>query len=248
MKFSANLGFLWSDLSLPEAIVAASKAGFDAVEFHWPYQQDRAHVLAALQQTDLPLMGLNTLRGGEGQNGLCALPGFQAEAEQVIDQAFDWAQLLGAKNVHVMAGFAEGYEAHNQFLTNLAYASAKGDQTGVGILIEPLNRFDAPGYFLKDQAQALSIVNELGKSNVKIMFDCYHVGRTEGDVIATYDKVKEQIGHVQFASIPDRQEPDQGLQPILQHIYESGWNAPMGAEYKPKKTIDEGLSWLAYYR
>jgi hydroxypyruvate isomerase len=72
MKFSANLGFLWADRSLPEAIRAAKAAGFDAVECHWPYAVPAADVKAALDETGLTMIGLNTSRGdtAAGENGL----------------------------------------------------------------------------------------------------------------------------------------------------------------------------------
>lgn len=251
MKFSANLGFLWAQLPLDVAIRRAHAAGFNAVEMHWPFASDRAAVKQALADTGLPLMGLNTDRGPAGQNGWCALVGQTQNAHAAIDQALDWAADLGAANVHVMAGFAEGIDAQQTFLDNLHYAADQGAPRGVGILIEPLNRFDAPGYFLKTQAQAVEVLQQLDRDNVRLMFDCYHVARTEGDVIATFDRVRPWIGHVQFAGAPDRAEPDRGTldcAQVLAHIVQSGWDRPLGAEYKPAGDIDAGLGWLARFQ
>ena len=69
MKFSANLGFLWADRPLPDAIHAAHAAGVDAVELHWPYDTPAAEVKAALDATGLPLLGLNTRRGDVADHG-----------------------------------------------------------------------------------------------------------------------------------------------------------------------------------
>ena len=85
MRFSANLGFLWTALSLPDAIRAAKRAGFDAVECHWPYDIPTAEVADALGETGLTMLGLNTRRGKPGENGLSALPGRKAEARAAID-------------------------------------------------------------------------------------------------------------------------------------------------------------------
>ena len=74
-EFSANLGFLWTDRSLPEAIHAAQAAGFSAVECHWPFETPAQDVRAALHATGVPMLGLNTVRGNPGENGLAALPG-----------------------------------------------------------------------------------------------------------------------------------------------------------------------------
>lgn len=251
MTFSANLGFLWTELALPAAIEKAAAAGFDAVEFHYPYTQDRAAVKAALAATQLPVMGLNTERGEAGQNGLAALPGRQADARALIDQAFDWAADLGARNVHVMAGFASGDAAREQFLANLNYAADVGERAGVGVLIEPLNAFDAPNYFLNRIDQALAILAEVDRANVRLMFDCYHVARTEGDILAQFDHARARIGHVQFAGAPDRGAPDLGTvnyAPVFAHIAASGWDQPLGAEYKPGGDTDQSLGWLASLR
>ncbi|MGJ8617909.1 MAG: TIM barrel protein, partial [Sulfitobacter sp.] len=106
MKFSANLGFLWNDRPLPDAIRAARAAGFDAVECHWPYDVPASDVADALHETDLKMLGLNTRRGdvAAGDNGLCAISGREAEARAAIDEAIVYASAIGALNIHVMAG------------------------------------------------------------------------------------------------------------------------------------------------
>ena len=113
MKFSANLGFLWTDRSLPDAIRAAKTAGFDAVECHWPYDIPAEEVKAALIETGLTMLSLNTRRGDvtAGDNGLSAIPGREDEARTAIDEAIAYANAIGTPNVHVMAGFANGDQA-----------------------------------------------------------------------------------------------------------------------------------------
>ena len=90
--FSANLGFLFGDQPLPEAIRSAHRAGFAAVECHWPYEEDPASLRAALADTGLPMLGLNTARGnvGAGEMGLSALPGREREARAALDRAAAW--------------------------------------------------------------------------------------------------------------------------------------------------------------
>jgi len=136
-RFSANLGFLWTDKSLPEAIHAAKLAGFDAVECHWPYAVNAQDVIDALTETSMDMLGINTARGNldEGENGLCAVPGREAEAREYIDEAVDYAAQIGAKNIHVMAGFSEGTQAHKQFVENLRYAVKKvADSCSIAIM------------------------------------------------------------------------------------------------------------------
>jgi hydroxypyruvate isomerase len=250
VKFSANLGFLWADRPLPDAIHAAKAAGFDAVECHWPYVTPAADTLAALKETGLTMLGLNTIRGdaGIGENGLCALPDREGEARDAIDQALDYARATGTRAIHVMAGNASGPAAHATFVENLRYACARaGDKT---ILIEPLNPRNAPGYFLNTTGLAADIIQQVGAPNLRLMFDCYHVQIIEGDVTRRLTELLPLIGHIQIASVPDRGTPDHGELDygyVLADIANLGWTAPIGAEYLPAQGAQD-MGWLARYK
>lgn len=249
MKFSANLGFLWTDLDLPSAIHAAKDARFDAVECHWPYETTPSKVATALKETGLPMLGLNTRRGdvAAGENGLAALPLRLDEARAAIDEAIAYASTIGCKSVHVMAGFSKGLDAHQTFVDNLTYASTQAAAHDITILIEPLNRYDAPGYFLTTTKQAIGLIDTVGASNLKLMFDCYHVQLMEGDLTHKLSDMLPRIGHIQFASVPDRGPPDRGevnYDYIFDVIASLGYDAPLGAEYKPMRPTDETLEWL----
>lgn len=249
MKFSANLGFLWADRPLPDAIRAAHAAGFDAVECHWPYDFPAAEVKAALEETGLTMLGLNTRRGDvtAGENGLAALPGRETEAREAIDQSISYALAVGANCIHVMAGFASGQQAHDCFVGNLTYACAKAAPYDLTILIEPLNRHDAPGYFLTTTGQARDIIEKIANPTLKLMFDCYHVQLMEGDISHRLHDLLPLIGHIQFASVPDRGPPDRGelnYGHIFQVIRDLGYDSPLGAEYKPQGMSDWDLGWL----
>lgn len=249
MKFSANLGFLWTELSLPNAIEAAAAAGFDAVECHWPYETPAEKIVDALRRTGLRMLGLNTRRGnpGAGENGLAALPGRVPEARAAIDEAIGYGRAIDASCVHVMAGFAQGDAARETFCENLSYACSAAAPHGITILIEPLNRYDAPGYFLTTTAQAVAIMDDVGANNLKLMFDCYHVQLTEGDLSHRIEALLPRIGHIQFASVPDRGPPNQG-EVNYAHVFDLidrlGYDAPLGAEYKPEDSTEMTLGWL----
>lgn len=250
MKFSANLGFLWTDRALPEAIRCAKAAGFDAVECHWPYDTSIQDVQAALAETGMQMLGLNTRRGdvGAGDNGLCAIPGREQEARDAIDEAIAYAIAINTPNVHVMAGFASGDLAHTTFVAALKYACAQAVPHGITILIEPLNKYDAPGYFLSTTDQAVGVINDVGAMNLKLMFDCYHVQLMEGDLGNRIAALKPQIGHIQFASVPDRGTPDHGeinYAHVFKTIHDLGYTGPLGAEYKPVGPTDNSLVWLS---
>ncbi|THH34726.1 isomerase [Aliishimia ponticola] len=251
MKFSANLGFLWNDRPLPDAIRAAEAAGFDAVECHWPYDIPADAVKAALSETGLPMLGLNTRRGdvSAGDNGLSAIPGREAGARAAIDEAINYAVAIGAANIHVMAGFAAGDEAFQTFIANLKYACDQAAPHGTTILIEPLNKYDAPGYFLTTTDQALAIIKAVGAPNLKLMFDCYHVQLMEGDLTHKIAALLPSIGHIQFASVPDRGAPDHGeinFDHVFEVIRQLDYDAPLGAEYKPGGNTDDTLGWLKH--
>lgn len=249
-RFSANLGFLWAELPLAEAIRAAKAAGFDAVECHWPYEQDRAAVQAALTETGLPMLGLNTRRGdvAGGENGLSALPGREADARAAIDEAIDWAVALQVPNIHVMAGFASGEAAQEAFVANLTYACTQAAAKGLTILIEPLNGYDAPGYFLSTTAQAEAVIARVGAENLKLMFDCYHVQLSEGDLTNRLRRLLPIIGHIQFAGVPARGRPDIGevhYPFVFREIAGLGFSAPLGAEYRPGGDTNATLGWMS---
>src|SRR5690606_4859497 len=144
------------------------------VEMHWPYDVDASLVADVLAETGLPLLGINTVKGDAGGFGLSALPGKVAEARAAIDQAIDWAATAGSRNIHVMAGAAAGPEALRTFIDNLAYASDAAARHDIGVLIEPLNPHDAPGYFLASLDRAREVIAAVGSPSVRVMYDCYH--------------------------------------------------------------------------
>lgn len=252
--FSANLGFLWLDRALPDAIRSAAAAGFDAVECHWPYDADQHDVRQALDETGLPLISLNTRRGDtdKGENGLAALPGREQEARAAIDEAFDWADALDARAVHVMAGVASGADAEEAFISNLNYAARHARSRNKTVVIEPLNPSDAPGYFLASCEQAARIIAAVGAEEIRLMFDCYHVARIEGAIIPCLDAYFDLIGHIQFAGVPHRGHPDQGevdYRHIFARLSRRGYQQPLGAEYRPDDgDTDASLNWLETLR
>ena len=237
MQFSANLGFLFRDLSLPDAIRAAKRQGFSGVEMHWPYDTEASVATKVLRDAGLPLLCINTSRGdvAAGDFGLSALPGREEEARAAIDQSLAWAAATGCRNVHVMAGKASGATAFATFAENLRYAAGAAVPHGIGLLIEPLNPRDAPDYFLSDMTAALRVIDAVG-GGVGIMFDCYHMQVVHGDLLRTVEAHLSAIGHIQIAAVPDRAEPDHGEIDygwLLPAIAAAGYAGQFGAEYRP---------------
>ncbi len=254
LRFSANLGFLWPDRPLLDRIDAAAAAGFRAVELHWPYDIPAEQVRARCDARGLALLGVNTVRGdvAAGENGLGALAGREDAFQASVDQALAFCRAAGGQAVHCMAGVVPAGNrdrARTVLVANLRTASDKAAAHGTTLLLEPLNPADAPGYFYATANEGASIIAEVGRPNVTLMFDCYHVGRTGGDVVATLERLLPIIGHVQVAAVPSRAEPDDGsldyrtVFAALARLPYRGWT---GAEYKPAADTDAGLRrWTA---
>jgi hydroxypyruvate isomerase len=247
-RFSANLGFLWPDRPLLDRIAAAATAGFRAVELHWPYDVPPAAVREACAAHDVRLLALNTAAGGPGDFGLAALPGREEEFETSLDQALAYARLAGAGSVHVMAGVSPPTQkprARAVLARNLALAAARAPD--LTLLLEPINQRDKPGYFYSTLAEAQSLIDEIDAPNLKLMFDVYHVGVTEGDILTRLERHLPRIGHVQIAAVPSRAEPDEGeihypaIFAALDRLGYPGW---IGCEYRPRDGTDAGLRWV----
>lgn len=251
---SANLGFLYSDITLPDRIHAAKQDGFDAVELHWPYETPDTEIARALAETGLPCICLNTRRGdaSAGEFGLGALPEREKEARAHVDEAITYARAIGCRNVHVMAGRAKAdQQTIGTFVTNLVYAADKGRQHDIGVLIEPINTIDVPGYFLSSFEQAEAVMSAVDRGSVGMMFDIYHAGRMSLDITETYTKHAHLVRHVQFAGVPSRSEPDASdidVADAIAALRRLGYRGAFGAEYHPKAGTHEGLGWLRSLR
>ena len=114
-------------------------------------------------------------------------------------------------------------------------------------MIEPLNCRDMPGYFVSHQRDAVALIDQVNKANVKLQLDTYHAQISDGDLTVLIRDLQPEIGHIQIASVPDRHEPSDGeinytyLFRILDKIGYQGW---IGCEYNPEKTTEEGLGWV----
>jgi hydroxypyruvate isomerase len=253
-KFSANLGFLWSELMLPQAIRAAAGAGFGAVECHWPYDFAVDEVNAALNETGLRMLGINTRLGVNGADdfGVNALPGREAEARGYIDEAVAYAAAIGCRNINMVAGKSGGGAAAEAvYRENLVYACERAAPYGIGIVIEPINQRDAPGYHLSIVEQGIETVKAVGARNLRLMFDCYHTQIMQGDLTRRLEAALPYTGHIQIAAVPDRGEPDDGeinYPALLAALDAMGWQGFIGAEYRPRSTTEAGLGWLRAYR
>ncbi len=241
-RLSANIGYLWKELPFLDRIRRAADNGFDAVEFHDDAQrEDRAALKDVLAEAGLPVLGLNVRMGDSV--GCAAIPEASDQAKRDIEAAVEIAEDIGAGAVHVLAGKAAGKRAHDAYIEALRFAL---DNTDLTILIEPVCTEQLPGFFLRTIEQADQVLAEIDHPSLKIMFDCYHVHRESGSLLAHFRNHASKIGHVQIASAEARAEPFPGeldYRTLLPAFRGAGYSGHFGCEYRPRGTTDEGLSW-----
>ncbi len=253
-KFSANISMMFTERPVLERFAAVAEAGFDAVEIQFPYETPAHAVAEALAQSKTVLDLINLPPGdlAAGDRGLAALAGRRAEFEAAVTTALGYAETTGTKKLHLMAGIADPDDgaARAAYLSAIAFAAdAAGPERT--ILLEPINGRDVPGYFLNDFESAAAIIAELALPNVKLQFDFYHRQIIAGDVMTAFDRYRPIIGHVQFAGVPDRSEPDHGelaYAGIFDMLDDLGHEGFVGAEYAPRGRTEAGLGWYEPYK
>lgn len=250
MKFSANISVLFTELPFLDRVAAAAAAGFPAVEVQAPYDFAAADIRSRVEDAGLVLNHLNTAMGNPGEFGLAAQTGREDEFMAVAERALEYAIALDARTIHCMSGCvapADWPKAKETFLRNMERASDAARNTDMSFVIEPINSRDRPDFFVSRSDEIVDLLKELGRENVKLLFDFYHIQIMEGDLTRRIDAHWPWIGHFQFASVPDRHEPDEGeinLAPLFQHIQDKGWDGFAGAEYRPRARTQDGLGWL----
>ncbi len=252
-KFAANLTMLFNEVPFLERFAAARAAGFEAVEYLFPYAYDK-NELAGLLKTHGLQQILHNLPAGNwdgGERGIACNPDRVEEFRAGVDKAIEYATALGCPQVNCLAGKVPAgvtrEQAHATFVANLKFAADKLKKAGLKLLIEPINSYDIPGFFLNYTAQAAAILDEVGSDNLYIQYDLYHAQRMEGELAATVQKHLARIAHVQLADNPGRNEPGTGEMnyPFLfRHLDAIGYTGWIGCEYKPKTTTIEGLGWI----
>ncbi|WP_234087664.1 hydroxypyruvate isomerase [Azonexus sp. R2A61] len=253
-KFAANLSFLFTDAPFPARFARAAAAGFAGVEYLFPYDWPAADIAGWLRAAGVEQVLFNLPPGdwAAGERGLACLPQRRAEFAAGVETALAYAEALGCRRVHCMAGLrpagiAEA-ELRATYVANLRHAAERFAGIGATVLIEPINsRIDMPGYWLDDVAKAFSLCAEVDRSNVGVQLDLYHAQIIQGDLARTLSDNLSRIGHVQIADNPGRHEPGSGeihypfLFALLDRLGYTGW---VGCEYKPLAGSEEGLSWM----
>jgi hydroxypyruvate isomerase len=252
-RFAANLTMLFNEVPFLDRFELAAKAGFKAVEFLFPYAFDALQIRQRLDDHGLKLV-LHNLPAGDwdaGERGIGCHPDRMGEFREGVARGIASALALGVGQLNCLAGKVPTGVAEARlratFIDNLAYAAQAFKGAGLRLLIEPINSFDIPGFYLNRTAQAAALLDEVGADNAFIQYDIYHAQRMEGELAATVQKYLPRIGHIQLADNPGRNEPGTGEihYPFLfAHLDRIGYDGWIGCEYKPATTTEAGLGWL----
>jgi len=256
-RFAANLTMLFTEHPFLDRFERAASAGFKAVEFLFPYAFEAADIKQRLTDHGLTPV-LHNLPAGDwdaGERGIACHPDRVAEFRDGVGRAIEVAKVLGVPQLNCLAGKTPRGVAdvaiRDTFVNNLRYAAAELKKAGLKLLIEPINTFDIPGFYLNRTGQALAIIDEVAidpnADNLYVQYDIYHAQRMEGELIATMQKNLARVAHIQLADNPGRNEPGTGeinydnVFVALDRMGYSGW---VGCEYKPATTTEAGLGWL----
>ena len=253
-RFAANLTMMFNEHGFLDRFDAAAAAGFQFVEFLFPYDHPPEAVAGRLRRNGLTPVLFNLPPGdwAAGERGLAALPERAAEVRENLAAALPYIRALGVGRVHLMAGLAEAGEAADRaYREAVRWCADRLADEGVTLVIEPINRRDMPGYYLADVDRAAALIVALARPNLRLQFDIYHAQIIHGDVTRRLQRLMPLIGHVQVASVPSRHEPDgeELNYPFLfAELDRLGYDGFVGCEYRPRGRTEDGLGWLAPYR
>jgi hydroxypyruvate isomerase len=252
-KFAANLTMLFNEVPFLDRFAAARRAGFEGVEYLFPYEHEPNEIRRRLDEHGLTQVLHNPPAGNwsAGERGIASHPDRVAEFEDGVTRAIQYATALGCTQVNCLAGITpagvDQDRARAILVANLRGAARRLQDAGIRLLVEPINTRDIPGFFLRTTAQALEIIGEVGSANLFLQYDVYHMQIMEGDLATTIEKNRDRIAHVQIADNPGRHEPGTGeinyefLFEFLDRIGYAGW---IGCEYKPAAGTEAGLGWM----
>jgi hydroxypyruvate isomerase len=255
--FSANLSTLFTDRPFSERFAAARACGFEAVECQFPYAHPAAELAGLLRAHQLRMV-LHNLPAGDwaaGERGIACQPHRVAEFRAGVSQALAYATALGVPQLNCLVGTVpadlDAAEAMQTLRHNLRYAAAKLALHGLRLLIEPINRWDVPGFLLDRPSQALALIDELALDNLYLQYDVYHAQRAEGELTATLRRAMPRIAHIQIADNPGRHEPGSGEinhRFLFDDLDRLGYQGHVGCEYFPANGgpggTEAGLGWI----
>ncbi|KAL1518009.1 hypothetical protein ABEB36_001697 [Hypothenemus hampei] len=253
-KFCANLSFLFNEVPFLQRYAAAKSAGFQGVESGFPYGFSKEQVVQAKNAAGIEQILLNTLTGDvkKGELGYAAIPGKQQQFHETFQTTLDYARGLGVKKIHIMSGteLGEVTEAHHKtYVENLKYAATLLEKEGILGVIEPINKYSIPKYYMNSYERAIEVLKEVNSSSLKLQLDIFHLQLIKGNITHTIQEVQPFIGHVQIAQAPNRNEPNIAGEIDYRYVLEIIKNEAnyadwIGLEYSPERDTVKGLEWI----
>ncbi len=255
LQFAANLTMMFTEWSFLDRFGAAADAGFQAVEYLFPYDHPPEAIATRLRRHNLTQALFNMPPGdwAAGERGMAALPGRFEDVKAGIDTALIYAEATGVKRLHMMAGLASRDlpAAVSSYESAINFAAERLAEHGIDLLIEPINARNMPGYFLNDFAYTEALIHRLALPNLRLQFDIFHRQIIHGDITAALSRLMPMIGHVQVASVPLRHEPDTGElsdSRVFATLETLGYSGFVGCEYNPYAGTLAGLGWFQAIR
>jgi len=257
LRYEVNCSILFTELPLLERPAAARAAGFDAVEFWWPFAEavpadkDVDAFVAAVREAGVQLVGLNFCAGDmpAGDRGLVSWPARSGEFRDNIDVTLGIGERLGCRAFNALYGNrvdGASPEAQDELgAENLALAARAATRIGGTVLVEPVS--GAERYPLRTAADAVAAIDRAGEPNLGLLADLYHLAVNGDDVDAVITEYAARIAHVQIADAPGRHEPGTGGLPLdrqLSALETAGYAGWVGLEYKPSATSATSFAWL----
>jgi hydroxypyruvate isomerase len=254
MRFSANVSILFKEAPFLDRFGRARDAGFSAVEFWWPSDENPGDVEEAIEDAGLEVALFNFDAGdmAAGDRGLAGDPERQRQFRENVPVALDLAGSLGCERLNALVGHeVSGMDRDEQLALareNVRFAAARAESAGVTVMVEAVNTFENGPYMLYTTEQAVRFVRDVGRENVRVQHDFYHMQRMEGNLVANLREHIGLIGHVQIADSPGRGEPGTGeihYPFVLSELERIGYEGYVGLEYNPQaETTEESLAWL----
>ena len=254
-RYSASLGFFFTDVPLVQRFALARDAGFRAVEFFWPADDDPSDIARAREAAGIDVVLFNMDEGdyAGGERGFLGNPDRRDAWRASLMTALDLAEAVGCPRINALTGNALSPDRRAEQLDciveNLAWAAPLAAERGVALLLEPLNAATHPDYLCRRTSEALELIDRVGMPNVALQYDVYQAQRGEGDIVATIRGTLDRISHIQIADAPSRAAPGTGelnFPYILGEIDASGYAGFVGLEYQPAPAPADPFSWLPF--
>lgn len=253
LKYCPNIGMLFQEIPFLDRFDACRQAGFKAVEFPWPYAYSTGELQAGLKDSRLELILFDFPVGDweAGDRGWATEPDSIRLFRDGVELALGYAAELNVKKITCLVGkrlpdvtFAEQWAV---LVKNLQLACDRCRRQGVTVLCEIFNEDDHPGFFLTSTRQALDLLEAVGRANCRILYDVYHMQKTEGNLTGTVRRHLDSIGHIQIADVPGRHQPGTGeinYRFFLHALERMGYTGWVGLEYIPEGSTLDSLAWV----